>query len=174
MRICIIFILVIMLACQSQKKDVGNTENPSEKIVEVAQSPLPVNIKSASNTQPDNEQCNSEICLQLKNHDASNKSFEIYMTNMVPVFGFQCDLPGINIAGADGGLLKEYEYQTSNSVSRILSFSMQARPIPIGEGELTTIFYSDPAKEVCMTEIIFAGLGGSKLNNDIPECLKLN
>ncbi len=96
------------------------------------------------------------------------------MINTVPVFGFQCDLPGIHITGADGGLLKENEYQTSNSASRILSFSMQARSIPVGGGVLTTIYYSNPTKEVCMTEIIFAGLGGSKLNNDIPECMQLN
>ena len=51
---------------------------------------------------------------------------------------------------------------------------MQAKPIPIGEGVLTTIYYTDPTDAVCMTEIIFAGIGGSKLENDIPECMKLN
>ena len=96
------------------------------------------------------------------------------MVNNVSVAGFQCDLPGINITGSDGGLLKENGYQTSNSAARILSFSMQAKLISIGEGVLTTIYYSDPTTEVCMTEIIFAGIGGSKLKNDMPECLKLN
>ena len=93
---------------------------------------------------------------------------------MVPVAGFQCDLPGIDITSAAGGLLKENGYQTSNSASRILSFSMQAKLIPIGEGVLTTIFYSDPAEEVCMTEIIFAGMGGEQLSNNAPECMMLN
>ena len=88
--------------------------------------------------------------------------------------GFQCDFPGINITGSEGGLLNENGSQTSNSASRILSFSMQAKLIPIGEGVLTTIFYSDPAEEVCMTEIIFAGMGGEQLSNNAPECMMLN
>ena len=96
------------------------------------------------------------------------------MINNVSVAGFQCDLPGINITGSNGGLLMENGYQTSNSASRILSFSMEGKLISVGEGVLTTVFYSDPTTEVCMTEIIFAGIGGSKLENDMPECLKLN
>ena len=96
------------------------------------------------------------------------------MINTVPVFGFQCDLPGISITGAEGGLLKENEFQTSSSDSRILSFSMQAKSIPMGGALLTKIYYASPAEEVCMTAIIFAGIGGSKLSNNTPECLQLN
>ena len=189
MRIYILFILIIMLACQSQNKNQGKTENDLGKEIEVVQSSQDVSTQkkkvnktektavlttSRNNTKQENLECYAEVCLQLRNHDASKKSFEIYMINTVPVFGFQCDLPGINIAGSDGGLLQENEYQTSNSAFRILSFSMQARSLPAGGGVLTTIYYSEPAKEVCMTAIIFAGIGGSKLENDIPECLQLN
>ena len=151
MRFSIVLAIIFAFACQAQNK--------SDEKAEIA-------VKSAP--------CNAEVCLQLRNHNPSNKSFEIYMVNNVSVAGFQCDLPGINITGSDGGLLKENGYQTSNSAARILSFSMQAKLISVGEGVLTTVYYSDPATEVCMTEIIFAGIGGSKLENDIPECLKLN
>jgi hypothetical protein len=92
----------------------------------------------------------------------------------VPVAGFQCDFPGINIISSDGGLLAENEYQTSNSKNRILSFSMQAKLIPVGGGVLTKIMYSDLIDEICMTEIIFAGIGGEQLSNNLPECTKLN
>ena len=129
---------------------------------------------SQSNLAIDTEGCNVEVCLQLRNHDVEGQSFEIYMLNSVPVAGFQCDFPGIKIIGSDGGLLTENGYQTSNSDSRILSFSMQAKLIPIGEGILTTVFYSDPSEEVCMTEIIFAGMGGEQLSNNAPECMMLN
>ena len=91
-----------------------------------------------------------------------------------PLIIFQCDFPGISITSSDGGLLKENGYQTSNSAARILSFSMQGNLLPVGEGVLTTVYYSNPTTEVCMTEIIFAGIGGSKLTNDVPECMKLN
>ena len=197
MRLSIIFVLVMMLACQTQNNKLDKAENTpeiaveveqsvesvqiqekntekTEIVAEVVQSTEPVVNKSGSDIQPENEQCHTDICLQLRNHDASNKSFEIYMVNNVSVAGFQCDLPGINITGSDGGLLKENGYQTSNSAARILSFSMQAKLISTGEGVLTTVYYSDPTTEVCMTEIIFAGIGGSKLENDMPECLKLN
>ena len=160
MRMSITLILVMMLACQGEKQDAGKPKTNS--------------IETETVATTDNIDCNEEVCLQLRNHDVSNRSFEIYMLNSIPVAGFQCDFPGINIIGSDGGLLKENGYQTSNSASRILSFSMQATLIPVGEGILTTVFYSDPAEEVCMTEIIFAGMEGEQLSNNAPECIQLN
>ena len=149
MRFSIVLAIIFAFACQ--------TQNKSDEKAKIASEP-----------------CNAEVCLQLRNHNPSNKSFEIYMVNNVSVAGFQCDFPGINITGSDGGLLKENGYQTSNSAARILSFSMQAKLISVGEGVLTTVYYSDPTTEVCMTEIIFAGIGGAKLENDMPGCLQLN
>ena len=170
MRVSIIFVLLMILACQTQQKQTDKTE----KAADVAPSTELVANKSDNDTLQENLQCNADVCLQLRNHDASSKTFEIYMVNAVPVAGFQCDLPGIDIASADGGLLKENDYQTSNSAFRILSFSMQAKLIPVGMGILTEINYNNPSNEVCITEIIFAGIGGAKLSNNEPECMKLN
>ena len=160
MKFNIIIAFILCVNCQGQKQD-------------------SVKIKTASNeteavSETDNIVCNVEVCLQLRNHDVEGQSFEIYMLNSIPVAGFQCDLPGINITSSDGGLLKENGYQTSNSATRILSFSMKGQLIPAGEGVLTTVFYADPTTEVCMTEIIFAGIGGAQLENDKPGCLSLN
>ena len=172
MKISIVFMLVGMLACQSQKKTAEKTENGSKPTIETAQTSMP------AASQPVEEEisasCNTDVCLQLRNHNAENKSFEIFMVNAVPVAGFQCDLPGIGISDADGGLLKENGFEASNSDSRVLAFSMQGKVISTGMGVLTEISYSESTDEVCMTEIIFAGIGGTKLSNDIPECLKLN
>ena len=158
MRTTIIFIIMIVLASLlmwKAKKD-------------------PIVFESKSNTNQQSLACNEQVCLELRNLNIANRSFEIHMTNSVPVFGFQCDLPGLEITGASGGLLEEYEYQTSNSKSRVLSFSMQAIPIPVGSGSLLTINYNNPTNAVCMTEIIFAGIGGGRLTNNIPECMSLN
>ena len=174
MRFSIVLAIIFAFACQTQNKSDENAEIASEPTVQPAQTVESVPSQSQPILAVENEPCNAEVCLQLRNHNPSNKSFEIYMVNNVSVAGFQCDLPGINITGSDGGLLKENGYQTSNSAARILSFSMQAKLISVGEGVLTTVYYSDPTTEVCMTEIIFAGIGGSKLENDMPECLKLN
>ena len=169
MRLSIIFVLVMMLACQTQNKKPDKAENAPEFAAEVSRT-----YNSETETQQEDMQCNQSVCLQLRNHDAASKSFEIYMLNSIPVAGFQCDFPGINIIESDGGLLKEHGYQTSNSAARILSFSMQGTLIPVGEGILTTVFYSDSVQEVCMTEIIFAGMGGEQLSNNAPECMMLN
>ena len=172
MRICIVFMLVLTLACQSQQKTAETTENGSKPTIETAQASM------SAASQPVEEEisasCNTDVCLQLRNHNADNKSFEIFMVNAVPVAGFQCDLPGIGISDADGGLLKENGFEASNSDSRVLAFSMQGKVISTGMGVLTEISYSESTDEVCMTEIIFAGIGGAKLENNMPECLKLN
>ena len=172
MKISIVFMLVLTLACQSQQKTAEKTENGSKPAIETAQTSMP------AASQPVEEEisasCNTDVCLQLRNHNADNKSFEIFMVNAVPVAGFQCDLPGIGISDADGGLLKENGFEASNSDSRVLAFSMQGKVISTGMGVLTEISYSESTNEVCMTEIIFAGIGGVQLSNDTPECLRLN
>ena len=174
MRFSIVLAIIFAFACQAQIKSDEKAEIASESTVQPVQAVKSVSSPSEDDLAVENEPCNAEVCLQLRNHNPSNKSFEIYMVNNVSVAGFQCDLPGINITGSDGGLLKENGYQTSNSAARILSFSMQAKLIPVGEGVLTTVYYSDPTTEVCMTEIIFAGIGGAKLSNNLPECKQLN
>ena len=166
MKLSYIVFLVILMGCQAQTKDADKTKKIAE-VIQVEE------VQIDKNKQMD-IQCDQDVCLQLRNHDISNKSFDIYMLNSVPVAGFQCDFLGINIINSDGGLLKENEYQTSNSKNRILSFSMQAKLIPVGEGVLTKIMYSDLIDEICMTEIIFAGIGGKQLSNNAPECTKLN
>ncbi|MDP6134048.1 MAG: hypothetical protein QF856_05590 [Candidatus Marinimicrobia bacterium] len=174
MRLSVVLAIIFAFACQTQNKSDEKAKIASEPTVQPVQAEKSVPSQSQSNLTVENEPCNAEVCLQLRNHNPSNKSFEIYMVNNVSVAGFQCDLPGINITSADGGLLKENGYQTSNSASRIISFSMQKTLIPIGEGVLTTIYYSDPTTEVCMTEIIFASADATKLDNEIPDCMSLN
>jgi|ETNmetMinimDraft_35_1059890.scaffolds.fasta_scaffold56399_2 hypothetical protein len=166
MKLIFMTFLVTLLGCQTQKKESVNTKNTSAVIQEEKVKP--------NNDKETDILCDMDVCLQLRNHNISNKSFDIYMLNAVPVAGFQCDFPGINIISSDGGLLKENEYQTSNSTNRILSFSMQAKLIPVGKGVLTTIIYSELIEEICMTEIIFAGIGGKQLSNNAPSCMQLN
>ncbi|MBC8256047.1 MAG: hypothetical protein H8E85_01910 [Candidatus Marinimicrobia bacterium] len=174
MRISIVLALIIAFACQAQNKSSKKTENASELAAQPTQAVQSESKPSADELVVKVEPCNEAVCLQLRNHDPSNKSFEIFMVNNEPVAGFQCDLPGVGISDANGGLLKENGFEASNSASRVLAFSMQGKIIPVGTGILTEISYSESTDEVCMTEIIFAGIGGTKLSNDIPECLKLN
>ena len=174
MRFSIVLAIIFAFACQTQNKSNEKAKNVSKPTVQVVQAVESISNPSEDDLAIENEPCIAEVCLQLRNHNPSNKSFEIYMINNEPVAGFQCDLPGVGISDANGGLLKENGFEASNSVSRVLAFSMQGKIIPVGTGVLTEISYSESTNEVCMTEIIFAGIGGTKLSNDIPECLKLN
>ena len=174
MRFSIVLALILAFACQTQNKSNDQAEIASETTVQPVQAVKSVSSPSEDDLAVENEPCNAEVCLQLRNHNPSNKSFEIYMVNNVSVAGFQCDLPGVGISDANGGLLKENGFEASNSESRVLAFSMQGKIIPAGTGVLTEISYSESTNEVCMTQIIFAGIGGTKLSNDIPGCLNLN
>ena len=119
MRLSIIFLLVMMLACQTQKKNMDQTE----KAAAISQS-----TKSGRISQQENVQCNEEICLQFRNHDTSKKSFEIYMLNSVPIAGFQCDLSGINITDSNGGgLLQENGYQTLIAENTLIKFDFKVK-----------------------------------------------
>ena len=113
------------VSAESQTKKAETTKNRSKPAIETAQTSMP------AASQPVQEEisasCNTDVCLQLRNHNAENKSFEIFMVNAVPVAGFQCDLPGVGISDADGGLLKENGFEASNSDSRVLAFSMRGR-----------------------------------------------
>ena len=93
MRLSIIFVLVMMLACQTQNKKLDKAENTPELAAEISRT-------SSIKTQQEDIQCNQSVCLQLRNHDSSSKSFDIYMLNSVQVAGFQCDFFGINIIGS--------------------------------------------------------------------------
>ena len=166
-HLSLLLIVFLFISCQTQKtKNVEKANTVEESII--------VDTKNNTADNSGRWKCEEEICLQLRNNDKSKKTFEIFMINSVPIFGFQCDLPGIDVISSSGGLLEINEYQTSNSASRLLSFSMQAKPIPVGMGVLTQIHYDNPLDEVCMTKIIFAGIGGSKLSNNNPECIKLD
>jgi len=117
-------------------------------------------------------ECSTDICLELKNHNKKNKSFDIFMINKEPVAGFQCDFLGINLNLSNGGLLEKYKYQTSNSIERLLSFSMEAILIPEGEAVLTNISYTNFVDSICMDKIIFSGKYGKRLSTNQPECIK--
>lgn len=159
MKIKLIFLVLIVFACKSEKEQNLDSEKKSES-TELLEGIADIG-------------CDQDVCLQLRNHDLSNKTFDIYMQNSKPVAGFQCDFSTIDITGSDEGLLKEHGYQTSTNGARVLSFSMQAKLIEVGEGVLTKIIYSGDPNEICMTQIIFAGAGANKLSNNLPDCISL-
>ena len=115
MKFSFVIILVLVSACQSDSSN-DKVKSEAEKIKTIKKEEI---VNSSSSQSIDNESCNSEICLELRNHDPSNRTFDIYMVNNVEVAGFQCDLPGIEISGAQGGVLEENGFNANNSKHKI-------------------------------------------------------
>ena len=185
MRLLICILSIIVISCQGKKTETAQDEPSAEIVQTVTETKTSQDAPVKENSAVEKKtpvvagglaegECGAEVCIELRNHNPSSKTFEIHMLNTVPVAGFQCDLPGIKINKANGGRLIESGLEASNSDSRILAFSMQAKVIPEGEGVLTEISYENPGNEVCMTEIIFAGIGGVKISNNTPGCMSLN
>ena len=63
MKFSVIIALILCVACKGQKQDSVKTETISKDTVSVAVS--------------DKIVCDTEVCLQLLNHDASKQTFEI-------------------------------------------------------------------------------------------------
>ena len=176
MRLSIIFVLMI-LACQGEKKGTDKAENTPKNTIAVDQSITSVPSTSASDTPLEDEQCYTDVCLQLRNHDASSKSFEIYMKNLEPVAGVEIDFSGIeidSIKGIYGGSIEKNKFNAQNNKVKLLAFSFQGKVLDPGEGILTKLRYNQSSSVVCMEKIIIAARQGLQLSNNEPECMKLN
>ena len=68
MRFSIVFAIIFAFACQTQNKSNEKTENASEPTVQVVQAVKSLPGKSEGNLAVENEPCNAEVCLQLRNH----------------------------------------------------------------------------------------------------------
>ena len=112
-----------------------------------------------------------QIILHLNNHNKATKTFDIIMTNSIPVAGFQCDFQDIEIDNASGGLLEEHGFNVSNSKKRLLSFSMMGKVIPIGDSILTTIKYTGLPTKICMNQIIFSDKNALSVSTEAPSCI---
>ena len=84
MRFSIVLALIFAFSCQTQNKSNENAEDASEITIEPVQAVQSVSNPSEGGIAVENESCIAEVCLQLRNHNPSNKSFEIYMINNEP------------------------------------------------------------------------------------------
>ncbi len=164
MKIRFLLFILLLFACQ-------NTANKQNQGKELSLNENKQTENKQNNKSSDNIKCDKQVCVELRSHDPEKKSFDVYLVNSIPVAGFQSDFNDLNIDAANGGFLESNGYQTSFKGSRILSFSMQLKPIGVGEGILTTIFYTEPVEEICMSDIIFAGIAGEQLTNNNPSCI---
>ena len=95
------------------------------------------------------------------------------MVNSVDVAGFQFKITGLTILSTSGGTAEEYGLSVSSgSNNLILGFSFGGDIIPIGNGVLFQVTFSNFNDDICFMEPIFSGQFGSNLSVILGECYK--
>ena len=88
---------------------------------------------------------NPLVHFSIINVDINAGTLDVYLMNSEPVKGFQFELFGMTLTGISGGLAGEYlDYVSYNATtSLILGSSFSSSMIPVGEGVLTQVSFSD-------------------------------
>ena len=119
-------------------------------------------------------QCGMDVCISIINVDMDINKFDIWMVNSVDVAGFQFKITGLTISNTSGGTAEEYGLSVypPGSNNLILGFSPGGGIIPIGNGVLFQVTFSNFNDDICFTEPIFSGKSGNNLSVILGECYK--
>ncbi len=98
--------------------------------------------------------------LEFGTVDIASGILEIYLTNDVPVSGFQIQLSNVLVTGVDGGIASELGYQLEfNAQGLILGYSYDFTTIPAGTALLCVAHFSqvnDILSPICMESAVVA------------------
>ena len=124
--------------------------------------------------EPDNNDNNGleDIMLSIGDLNPVEMELAINLTNNIEVAGFQFDINGIEITGGNGGLAQENGLTVTTSINRVLGFSLSGNVIPVSEGILIYLNYSNIIEEnLCLEGVVFSGINGQPLTMKITgEC----
>merc|ERR1712178_24478 len=90
------------------------------------------------------------------------------------IAGFQFDIEGAEITGADGGLAEEAGMDISASSSRVLGFSMSGATFNADDGEVMVSVYVDaePGAEICLVDEILTTNDFDTLASSGGDCIE--
>ena len=122
--------------------------------------------------------CNTDVCLQLEIENGQDDII-IRCTNPEEIAGFQFYLNNVLIESFVSGRAVEEGFSITNSniTYMVIGFSLTADYIPIGEGVLLRIKYSEvESLPICLSEPVFVGTGSStpSLTVNTGECIQFN
>ena len=117
--------------------------------------------------------------LSLGDYDHTNNTIDLYASSPYDIAGFQfqTDCPSLTLGEATGGAAADAGFQLSSSSDSgvVLGFSLTGSSVPAGEDILlvTLSFDVDSSEEaeLCLSNVIFSGSGGSSLYTTGPECV---
>ena len=98
----------------------------------------------------------------------SDNGKQILYNSSVDIYGFQFSLDtDLELIGTSGGAAEAYEFNVSLGGSTIMGFSFSADYIPAGDGVLLNLQFEQGATDVCLTDLIISGLGGSTIISEL-------
>ena len=118
--------------------------------------------------------------LSLGEYNHLTNTIDLYASSPYDLAGFQFNLnayPALTLAGASGGAAEEAGFQVSSSSDTgvVIGFSLTGSYIAAGENILlTTLSFnvnSSDETEICISDTIFSGLGGTGLYTTGPDCV---
>lgn len=107
------------------------------------------------------------------------ESLEVYMTNSVPIAGFQMDfnstLEDFSIGNVSGGSAATAGFMTTGGGVTVLGFSLTGATIPAGEGPLfyVEVLFSGDEGSFQVEDIILSDAGGTSLDVEIGPAFEI-
>ena len=116
--------------------------------------------------------------LSLGEYNHSNNTIDLYASSPYDIAGFQFNASSssLSLSGASGGAAEEAGFQVSSSSDTgvVVGFSLTGSYIASGENILLTSLSFDinssEEAEICISNTIFSGLGGTGLYTTGPDC----
>ena len=118
------------------------------------------------------------VLLEIGAVDTVQSTFEIVMTNTVPVAGFQFEVTfgpsGPVIVSTSGGSAEAAGFSLSNSDSMVLGFSLSLAEIAPGSEVLTVVTFDCSncleTPQICLSNAVFADIQANSIPTDIGPC----
>ena len=115
-------------------------------------------------------QCDLDVCISIQNVDLSTNILEVWMMNNIPVAGFQFNISGVTIISASGGSAQSNGMSPTIGENIILGFSFSGEAIPLGNGVLTQLAFSESSGSICLSLPVFSNISGEALSVELGEC----
>lgn len=120
----------------------------------------------------------SPILLEIGAVDASQSSFEVVMTNDLPIAGFQFDVtfdpPGPVLVSAAGGSAEDAGYDVSTGAVTVLGFSFSLTEIQPGSEVLTVITFDcstcQTMPQICLENAVISDVNANGMAVEVGPC----
>ena len=108
-------------------------------------------------------------------NDLSDSILEVYITNSIPIGGFQFDIPNMSLTGVvdgDDELANQSGFTSSANNSTVIGFSLTGNTIPESENRLLLrLTFSEFTLPLCFSNLVLSDINGNSLAFQIGDCI---